>query len=133
MANLDEVLGTDIIHRSDLQRAATGDLATVSGMDNLRIALFHRLVTVPGTIVHRPSYGVGIKRYQNAVASLANQRKIALDIQANFLAEDRLTGVKSVSFEVNEKNPAMTKLIVKADVAGLGAQEFVFTPFGEGV
>lgn len=132
MASLAETLGTDILHKSDLQRTATGDLATISGLENLRIALFHRLVTVPGSLVMRPNYGVGVKLYQNAPATLTNQRKLALDIQANLIQDDRVESVESVRFEVDDLTPEKSKIIVKIKVAGLGETEMTFTPFGEG-
>lgn len=133
MADLEETLGTDIAHKSDLLKTASGDIGTISGLENLKWALFHRLVTIQGSLAHRPGYGVGISRYEGAISSLSNQRRIALDIQEQFLLEPRLESLESVRFEVDDAKPDLSKIIIKAKVVGFGETEFEFTPFGEGV
>jgi phage baseplate assembly protein W len=133
MANLDESLLRDIVHISDLKLSSKGDIDTISGLENVKNALFHRLVTLPGSLAHRPGYGVGISRFQNAVASLSVQREIAGRIQEQFEEDPRVEGVKSVKVIVDDKRPDLVTFIVKVKIRGYGETEAKFIPFGEGV
>ncbi len=80
MSQLNEFLKTDIAHKGDFVETPSGDLDVISGLDNVKEALFRRLITTPGSIIHRPGYGVGLKNWQNALNTLENQRKLAVKI-----------------------------------------------------
>lgn len=131
--SLTDVLKTDIAHFSDLQRSATGDLDLVSGLANLKNALLHRLVTVPGSLVHRPEYGVGIPLYQGRINSYSTQREIALRIQEQFARDSRVQSVAGVLFEVNQASPDKLKIIVRVVAIGYDEATMSFTPFAEGI
>jgi phage baseplate assembly protein W len=133
MASLNDVLGTDILHQSDLVAQANGDLATQSGLDNMRTALFHRLVTSPGSLAHRPNYGVGIKDYQNAPGSLTIYRKLAQRIQEQFVQDERVEEVTGVRISSDDANPSLIVLAVTVKIVGYQETELKFTPFTEGV
>ena len=133
MAFIEETLLTDIVHKSDLQVSASGDLDIISGLSNIKNALFHRLITVKGSLMHRPDYGVGIKNFQNAAAVLSVQRKIAGLIQEQFEKDPRVEGVKSVRVIVDDLVPHQITLVVKVDIVGYGEVEAEYTPFGEGI
>lgn len=133
MADITEVLGTDLAHSKDLVRSSTGDLDTINGLANLKQALFHRLITVPGSLVHRPLYGVGIQTYQNAVNSLATQRQLALRIQEQFEEDPRVEAVTNVRVLNTNLRPELVTLVVAVKVVGYGEDAMTFTPFGEGV
>lgn len=131
MASLNEILLRDLAHNGDLVKTAGGDLATQEGLANLQDALLDRLVTEPGSLVHRPEYGVGIKRYQNKLNRIANQRSLALAIDANFQRDPRVEKVLGVLVEYDDLNPSLTKIKVRVKSIGLEAVVMEFVPFNE--
>jgi hypothetical protein len=133
MATIDEILQRDIAFKGDFQVTATGDIDAISGLENIKQALMHRLITSPATLIHRPNYGVGIKDYQNAPATLATKRKLALRIQEQFEQDDRVEQVLGVSVEFDAVNPSKTLIIVRVKVSGYDEEQMSFIPFGEGV
>lgn len=134
MATITEILGTDLAHKSDLLASHAGDLQTIDGLDNIKNALFHRLMTVPGTLAHRPTYGVGIGMFQNAPSSFAIQQKIAKLIEEQFLQDPRIEEVTSVSLtSQDDSRPELTVLAVTVKVVGYEETTVEFTPFSEGV
>jgi hypothetical protein len=133
MATIEETLGTDLAHISDLKKSATGDLDKLSGLANVEAALFHRLITEPGTLIHRPNYGVGIKQYQNGPNTLSSQRQLALRIQEQFIQDDRVEAVLGVSVKSEDTSPHKVILTVRVKIVGYGEAALQFTPFGEGI
>lgn len=127
--NLTDSLKTDISLLGDMAISSSGDLATVSGLANIQQALWHRLITIPGALVHKPTYGVGIGLFQNDVASFANQQKIATAIQEQFAQDPRVQSVDAVSFQVDDLSPEMTVVSVTITIAGYTEQVMNFTPF----
>jgi hypothetical protein len=132
MSGADELLLKDIEHLSDIQIQNNG-FKTIDGIANLKLALLHRLVTKPGSLAHRPDYGVGINDFQNAVNTIDNQRLIATRIVENFKRDPRVESVESVAIIPNS-DPSMVKIHVK--VIAVGRQEAIeakFVPFSEGI
>lgn len=132
MADITEVLKTDIKHKKDFVRKPnTGDLDTISGIENLREAVLRRIKTSPGSIVHRPDYGVGLKNFQNA--PLTNGTKVALAnlINDQLLQEKRILEVLGVGFEENDSEPEKTKLIVRVLADGFDEPIISEIAFGE--
>ncbi len=131
MADINEILLTDMANNGDLIRSDTGDIDRVSGFANMKLALFHRLITMPGTLVHRPDYGVGIQQWQNGVNSLAVQQQMALKIRDNFLRDPRIEEVTGISVESGDTTPEQIKITVKVKIRGFDeAQSVTFIPFG---
>lgn len=134
MGSITDALGTDLAHVGDLVRTPGGDLGKISGLANLKNALFHRLMTVPGSLAHRPSYGVGVGLYQNAPNSFGVQQKLTGIIQEQFAQDPRVEEVTSVSLASDDITPQLTKLAVFVKVVGYSdAIEMTFTPFAEGI
>jgi phage baseplate assembly protein W len=132
MANLDELLLTDVAHVKDFYRdGSTGDLAPMSGLENIKNAIFRRIFTEKGAIAHLPEYGVGLKSYQNAPLSLANKRALALEIQNQLTQDPRISEVTSLSIENSDREPDKVYIIVKVKVVGYQELAVKFTPFGE--
>jgi len=130
MALIDEILGTDIAHKSDYLLSATGDLDLLSGLENVKNALLHRLVTTPGTLIHRPDYGVGLKDYQNAPNSIDIQRQLALRIQEQFELDPRVDRVLGVSINYADLTPENVEIVVRVKIAGYDEVTAKFIPFG---
>lgn len=133
MATITEILKTDIAHKSDYVRSATGDLDRISGLENFKLALFHRLITSPGSFAFRPNYGVGIKDYQNSLSSFSVQRRLALLIKDQYELDPRTEEVTGIRFDVSDTEPDKTQIIVKVKPVGYDEIETAFIPFGEGV
>jgi len=131
MADLATFLGTDIKHESDFVNNGMGDLVTISGLDNVKAAIFRRLMTVPGSVAYRPTYGVGIPHFQNAPMTLEVQRSLALKISEQLPLDNRIESVGSVEFQLSEVTAGLVTLIISVKIRGYGDVEFTFTPFGE--
>lgn len=132
MALIDENLLRDMAHNQDLLRAPDGDFDWVEGVANLKEALLRRLITQPGSLAHRPDYGVGIKDYQNAVANLDNQRSLAVRIKEQFERDFRVESVEGMRFQVDDDTPDKITIFIKVNIAGFGEVELPFVPFGGG-
>jgi len=129
MASVD-VMKTDIFLGADMAPTSSGDLQTISGIANLQLALFHRLITVPGSLMYWPTYGVGIKTYQNAPSSFTLQQRLAVLIQDQFAQDPRVQSVTGVSFTAADDSPEQTIITVSLVPVGYTAQTFIFNPFG---
>jgi hypothetical protein len=129
MASVADVLLTDLAHKRDFLPTPGGDLQTISGMQNVRDALFARLMTEPGSLIHRPDYGVGIKRFQNALNRLGKQRELAGRISENFARDPRVEKVEGVLVDYDESNPSKVTIVVRVKVVGVDAVVMNFTPF----
>ena len=113
-------------------RAANGDLDVIDGVANLKEALTRRLLTTPGSLVHRPTYGVGIKDYHNAVGDLENQRTLALRVKEQFEQDDRVDSVEGLRFDILDERPNELRIFIKVNIRGFREVEFDFVPFGGG-
>lgn len=131
MSNIVQFLGKSIAHVGALMATSRGDLATIEGLANLKNALFHRLVTVPGTLVHRPTYGVGIKNYQNAPNSFSMQQALAAKIKEQFEQDPRVEEVTSVAIQADDDNPQMVVVAVSVKPIGYSEVSMTFKPFSE--
>lgn len=129
MAKITEFYKTDIAFKSDFIKTSTGDLDIVSGIENVKEALFRRLITVKGSIIHRPNYGVGIKLYQGALNSFSKQSELASRIQEQFVKDPRVDEVLAVSITNQDKKPDSVQINVKVKLAGYGEQSLSFLPF----
>jgi hypothetical protein len=124
---------TDIAHvGGDMTITPGGDIGTVSGLANYRLALFHRLVTVPGTLIHKPTYGVGVGNFQNSPSTFANQQKLADLIQEQFALDPRTLSINSVSFEASDDQPWLGIIKVFVTPIGYTEQAMIFKPFNGG-
>jgi hypothetical protein len=74
---------------------------------------------------------VGIKDYQNAPATLDTKRKLALEIQEQFLRDVRVESVDGVTMETDDFSPEKTTIKVTVSLVGYGETEMEFQPFGE--
>ena len=130
MANITEVLGTDVKHKSDFVRRSSGDRDLITGLDNFKEALLRRLITVPGSLIHRPQYGVGIKLFLGSLSSLTKQRELAVKIEENFKRDPRVDKITGISVSFDDRNPSLTYIIVRVRPVGYDEVEMKFEPFG---
>jgi hypothetical protein len=123
-----DTLKTDLSFFAD----SSGDIGYLNGLQNLQRALFRRLVTVPGTLVHKPQYGIGVGLFQNAPNSFSIQQKLAALITDQFPQDPRVQSVSSVSITSEDGTPEMTKIVVTLVPVGYTEQPMTFMPFSRG-
>ena len=119
MALINEFYLKDIAHKGDLLASPSGDLQVVTGENNIREALFRRLMTVQGSLIHRPNYGVGIKQFVNAPNTFDNQRLIAQRIKEQFELDFRVDEVVAVQIDNRPDNPERITFTVRVRLAGV--------------
>jgi len=132
VAGIEEKLLTDVKHKRDFVReAGGGDLEIISGFDNIKEAIMRRIITEPGSLMHRPTYGVGLKQFQNAPLTVPTKQELAKRINKQLPLDVRVASVESVSFEGDDRQPDTVKLIVSVNLVGFDEAQSVEIPFGE--
>ena len=124
-----DILKIDFAFDDDLIVAPSGDLDIVSGLLNMQNAILRRIMTVPGTILHQPTYGCGLISFQNAPMTLSLQRQIAARIAQNLPLDPRIVEVTNVSITSADQTPEQLIINVTVTLVAYGAQTFKFTPF----
>ncbi len=130
MASIIEVFKRDLAFVGDFIKTPTGDIDTVTGLRNFKDALFRRLITTPGSLVHRPGYGVGVKSYKNSINSLAKREKLARTIKQQFEQDPRTVEVVSIGFTFDDYKPETIKVHATVEAVGYGKVDIEFSPFG---
>lgn len=117
--NADNVLLTDcaLVGRRLMADSTTGDFVLVSGRENLKQAISHRISTDPGELIYHPAYGCKLQRRKggknNAVMGLIGR----MDAQDALTQETRLKRINRIT--VTSSGDA---LIVKADVSPISGE-----------
>lgn len=75
----------------------SGDLAVLSGRENLKQALQHRIVTDPGELLFHPAYGCKIQRRKGAKNNAVTLLRGQMDIQDALVAEPRLKTIDAIT------------------------------------
>lgn len=114
-----------------VKEAQNGDIQLISGIENLKQALFNRLITVKGSLSHRPDYGVGVQLWQGAVGSIDKQRQLAIEIKKQFEKDPRVSKVTSVAIKPDESNPSIFIVQYKIEAVGIGELVADVQPFGD--
>lgn len=122
------MIGEDLLHIGDMELNSGGDLELATGRENILQAIFHRLITTKGSLLHRPDYGVGIKSFQGRVSSLGVQQEMALLIKEQLELDPRIDEVEKISINQGY-DPSLFTIIIKVNVIGLGSVEDEFKPF----
>lgn len=129
MATAEEIYGRDIAFKGDFIASAAGDIETIAGVENVKDAILRRLVTQPGSLVHRPNYGVGVKDFQNRLNSISTQRELAQRISEQLPQDPRVEKVVGMRVESEDMSPELVKIILRVQLVGYGEQTLAFTPF----
>ena len=123
-------LRTDLYFGNDLDSTASGDLRTVSGIENLKQAIYHRLITPAGALAHRPSYGIGIQRFQGVVARLAKQQELMLALQEQLQDDPRIASLEGLAIDQDANNPSLFTITLTFRPVGLADTTIELGPFG---
>jgi phage baseplate assembly protein W len=129
MSNVSDFFLEDICFNGDIVPAQNGDIQIIRGIQNLKQALFNRLITVKGSLAHRPNYGIGVQSYRNKISSIGTQRELALEIKNQFEQEERIDKLVSVSFKAEPSGIFIVNYRVLAK--GFGEIGESINPFGE--
>jgi len=93
-------LGRDVVLPQvdgELLVTASGDLQTVAGRPNLRAAIRRRVITQPGELLHRPTYGAGLPGYVERPSTASTRARLATDIRRQCLADPRVSECRASS------------------------------------
>lgn len=101
----------------DLGVTASGDLAIAEGFTNLRQAFYNRMVTIAGSLLHRPRYGVGLPSLQNEILDLPKRQEIANRMEENLLQDPRFSEIYSVAFR-NDKDTQLITVTYRPSGGG---------------
>ena len=134
MADLTEFMGKDIAFKGGgMSISPTGDVALVEGLENLKQALFNRMITVPGSLKHRPNYGVGVPLFLGAISSLSKQQELAGKIKEQCELDPRVEEITGVALDYTDEHPEQVKVIVRVKPVGYEESAMTFQGFGEAV
>lgn len=102
--------------------SSTGDLAVVSGRDNLKQALANRIGTEPGELIYHPDYGCKIHKRKGAKNTATMTLVGRMDVQEALAQENRLKVINSIT--VTSDGDA---LIANADVTPISGDSVTTT------
>lgn len=99
--NPDKVFGRDIDLTGGVFSVVNGDIAVVSGLDNLRQALTHRVETDAGELVFHLEYGSTIRRLLGAVSGPTTAQLAAQYAKSAVAADPRVQQVTASTATVS--------------------------------
>ena len=103
-----------------------GDYVLLSGLNNLRAAIYRRLITRPGEYKFVPDYGVGVPSYVKKRANSTTVDQLRVAITEQLLRETRIEEIVDVAIEV-DGDSIKIGLIVRAAGRALRFRPFVFS------
>lgn len=116
----------DLRHNGDFSSNNTGDISEVTGLDNVRQAILNRILTIKGSLAHRPDYGLGIKRFKGMLTTITNKRDMALEMRAQLEQDSRVISFDGLS--ITDQGSGKFNLMVKLTIIGYNtSSNFEFT------
>lgn len=113
-----DLYGYDIYFHGDLLVTAGGDYARVGGKDNLRAAIYRRLITRPGEFRFRPDYGVGVQTFVKKTMSQANLDALRQRIVDQLSQDRRIDSVEATMEPVSINGKTALKIYVQIKAGG---------------
>lgn len=123
---LGRLFGTDIYFRNDYEITSAGDFLLVSGITNLREAIYRRLLTRPGEYKFVPDYGVGIMSYLKKRSNSDTIDQLRTAIEEQLLRERRIDSVERLSVDITH-DTVNIGIIIRAAGRALQFRPFTFT------
>lgn len=122
-----DLFGYDILFKNgDLPLTSGGDYVRVGGIDNLRAAIYRRLITPPGSFRFRPSYGVGVGQYVKKIRNQATLDSLRIKIIDQLSQDKRIQAVDATLDTTTVNGKEVLRVIVKVTAGG---QDKTFEPF----
>lgn len=120
--------GTDIKFENDYDITSAGDYLLLSGLENLRAAVYRRLLTNPGEYKLVPDYGVGMKRWVKKPDTSANRAEMKTIIEQQLLRDPRIQEIVQIAIESLENQPGVkVGIVLRANGRALRFRPFTFT------
>jgi len=113
-----EVFLQDLRFEGDLKPTDSGDADRVHYLENLRQAVLHRLITVPGAVPLSPDYGVGLPRWRGRINSVPEQERLMRRIQEQLALDPRVKEVESLRIRPQKDDPKVTVVTVGITAVG---------------
>lgn len=89
-----------LLSRGELTADSDGDFRVVSGRENLKQQLVHRIITDKGTFLFHPDYGCSIRRMLGVINGPTAALLSAEYVKASLLSDDRVSEVARSVAEV---------------------------------
>lgn len=121
------LFGYDILFKQGaMPLTAGGDYVRIGGEDNLRAAIYRRLITRPNEFRFRPNYGAGVQSFVKKVQSQANLDACKQRIQDQLSQDRRIQSVAVEIASVAINGKAALKIFIKVTANG---KLHAFEPF----
>lgn len=120
---LDRQFGKDMFFEGDYALTPTGDYTLLSGFDNLRAAIYRRLITRPGEYKFVPEYGIGVQSFVKRKRTTPVIDELKRAIETNLLRDPRIDSIDIIDIKTDDD---VITIGIKAKVAG---RELRFRPF----
>lgn len=128
---LGHLLKTDLkLERGDLDGAAGGDYRSVSLEENMKQAVFNRIITRRGTLLHRPDYGAGLLDFLNTPMTLQRKREMARAIKENVELDPRIQEVSTIAIQEATDGSGRVTLEINYIIQGYGSVTNLFEGVG---
>lgn len=122
---LKKLFGRDLFFDGQLPLTPKGDYRTVEGEENLRRAIFRRLITSPGTYRPKPDYGAGVGDFVKKRSTKSNLDELRTRIITQVVQDRRVEKVLSVELTESE-NKLTVRVVVQAFGRTLRPQSYDF-------
>jgi phage baseplate assembly protein W len=127
-AGTKDVFGYDIFFQGMLQLTPGGDYKRIGGAENVKAAIYRRLLTRPGDYRFRPDYGVGLQDFVKKAPTTALLDQLRQRVIDNLSLDIRLSQI-DVTVESDAINDVpVLRVLVRAVVGGglVRFEPFVF-------
>jgi hypothetical protein len=122
-----DIFGVDLLWTNDLKVTPKGDWQEVNGLDNLRRAIYRRLMVKPGEYRLRPTYGVGVGLFVKRAMPKSRLDELRQRIVEQLSREKRIDKIVEVLLTPTTFGHD-TGLVIKITVQ-VGGQIVRFKPF----
>jgi phage baseplate assembly protein W len=113
-----DVYGYDIAFKQGFQLTAGGDYVRLGGVDNVKAAIYRRLITRPGEYRFRPGYGVGIQDFVKKPPTTALLDQLRQRIIDQLTLDQRIAQVDVTVESATVQDTPVVKVLVTAVVGG---------------
>ncbi len=121
-----DLYGYDIAFKGNLLLTPGGDYMRLGGEDNLRAAVYRRLITRPGEYRFRPTYGCGVQDFVKKAPTSAVLDALRQRIVDQVAQDSRVSQVDVVVEAITIQSVPVLQIAVKVVAAGALLR---FTPF----